>query len=221
VSELSLNSDILAVAIPTVLSITNIVILAYNLKLNRDSTQLRKWADTLQHSNLLVKLEGATEMQISIANIGEIPIDNIETKVEGTIVGGSSHAIFTKNYKSKTMISQKETSTIPLYKTLETFLLAQKLIAIHYEEQPTGETDPYTDETIFFTEKYTHISKPFIMDFSIRIEYSINKAAKIIPKEFRVYYNHIEEFGDPRYGDPECRYSDNFTTRIEEVQWTS
>jgi hypothetical protein len=218
---MSLDYGLVVIAITTVLSITNIVILAYNLKLNRDSTQLRKWVDTLQHSNLLVKLEGTTEMQISITNIGEVPIDNVETKVEGTITIGASHPIFTKNYRSKTMILQKETSIIPLYRALETFLLAQKLIATHYEEQPTGERDPYTDEMVFFKEKYTHITKPFEIDFSIKIEYSINKMAKIIPKEFRVYYNYVEEFGDPGCGDPECRYSDNFTTRIEEIQWTS
>ena len=217
---MSLDTALVTI-IPTALSITNIAILAYNLKLNKDSTQLRKWVDTLQHSNLLLKLEGITEMQISITNIGDIPIDNVKVKVEGIITGGTSHPIFTKDYKSKTMILQKETSTIPLYRVLEPFLLAQKLIGVHYEEQPTGETDPYTDETIFFEEKYTHILKAFSIDFSIKIDYSINNAEKIIPKEFRVYYNYIEEYGDPRYGDPECRYSDNFTTRIEEIQWSS
>ena len=85
---MSLDYGLMAAAIPTVLSITNIVILAYNLKLNRDSTQLRKWVDTLQHSNLLVKLEGIKELQISISNIGEIPIDNIETKAEILSPGG-------------------------------------------------------------------------------------------------------------------------------------
>lgn len=212
--------SLIITVVPTVLSITNAIILAYNLKLNRDSTQLRQWVDTLQHSNLLIKLEGETELQISVTNVGDIPIDKVEIKVEGAITKGTSHFVFTKDYKSKTMILQKATSTIPLYRTLEPVLLAQKLIGNHYEEQSTGDRDEY-GEMILYDQKYTHILDTFTIDFSIKVGYNIHGAAKVIPKEFKVHYNYIEEFGDHRYGDSECRYCDNFRITIEELQWTS
>jgi hypothetical protein len=218
---LSLVDSLIIIGIPTILSIANAIILAYNLKLTRDSNQLSKWVDVLQHSNLLVKLEGTTEIQLSITNVGDIPIDEVEVIIEGKIAKGNSNLIFNKNYKSNTMINQKETSTIPLYKDLEPFLLSSKLMGIHYEEQPTGQRDIYTDELEFYKEKYTHILEEFIFDFSLKIQYSVNKAMKLIPKVIRAHYNYLEEFGDPRYGDSECRYSDNFTINFEEVQWTS
>jgi hypothetical protein len=218
---LSLDSGLFLIGIPTALSIANAIILAYNLKLTRDSNQLSKWVDVLQHSNLLVKLEGTTEIQLAITNVGDIPIDEVEVIIEGKVTKGNSNLIFTKSYKSNTVINQKETSTIPLYKDLEPFLLSSKLIGNHYEELPTGEIDPYTGEETSYNEKYTHIFEEFIIDFSIKIQYSVNKAVKSIPKVIRAHYDYIEEFNDPRYGDSECRYSDNFTIRFEEVQWTS
>ena len=87
---MSFNSDLFLIGVPTALSIANAIILAYNLKLTRDSNQVSKWVDVLQHSNLLVKLEGTTEIQLSITNVGDIPIDEVEVIIEGKITNGNS-----------------------------------------------------------------------------------------------------------------------------------
>lgn len=207
--------------VPLVLSVVNLLVLGYSLKLNRDSVQLKNWAEMLQHSNLLIKLEGITALQISLTNVGNVPIDKIEMKVEGVIQKESKPNFF-KEYTSKTILSEKDTSNIPLFRDLEQYLLNQKMIGIHYEESPTEERDPITDETIFVKEKFTHIVKPFSMDFSLKTIYTVHKATKTIPKEFVVSYNYVPEYGDPaQTGDPECRYCDNFDVSIQEIQWSS
>ena len=207
--------------IPTILSIVNVLILAYNIKLNRGSLQLKQWTEMLQQSGLLIKLEGITDLQISLTNVGEVPIDKIQMKVEGSIQN-KSEPKFNKEYKSKTILSPKGTVNIPLFKELKKYLVAQKMLNIGYEEIPTEEHDLITDELIFVKEKIEHILKPFSMKFSLEAAYTVHKASKKIPKEFLVSYDYIPEYGDPRQtGDPECRYSDNYEVKVQEIQWSS
>ena len=206
--------------VPTILSIVNLLILTYNIKLNRDSLQLKRWVETLQHSNLLIKLEGITDLQISLTNVGEVPIDKIQMKIEGSIQ--NLEPKFNMEPKSKTILLPKDTFNISLFKELEQYLIDQKMLRIHYEDIPSDERDPITDELIFIKEKFKHILKPFSMKFSLQTIYTVHKATKKIPKEFLVSYDYIPEYGDPRRtGDPECRYSDNFEVKIQEIQWSS
>ena len=175
----------------------------------------------LQHSNLLIKLEGITDLQIGVTNVGEVPIDKIQMKIEGSIQN-KPEAKFIKKSKSKTILSPKDTFNIPLFEELEQFLIDQKMLRIHYEEMPTGEHDLFTGEQILLKEKFKHILKPFSMKFCLNTTYTVHDATKKIPKEFVVSYDYIPAYGDPTItGDPECRYSDNYEIRIQETQWSS
>lgn len=206
--------------VPSILSIVNLLVLAYNLKLSRDSLRLKHWVEMLQHSNLLIKLEGITDLQISVTNVGEVSIDKIQMKIEGSIEN-KSEAKFKKKCNSKTILPPKGMFNLPLFKELEQYLIDQKLLRIHYEWMPTGEYDLVTGEHIFIKEKYKHILKPFSMKFSLETTYTVHKATKKIPKEFVVSYNYIPEYGDPSNGDPECRYSDSYEVKIQEIEWSS
>ena len=207
--------------VPIILSIVNLLVLAYNLKLSRDSVHLKHWVEMLQHSNLLIKLEGITDLQISLTNVGEVPIDKIQMKIKGSIQN-KSESEFSIERKSKTILSPKDMFNISLFKKLEQYLIHQKLLRIHYEEMYTGEYDLVTGEHIFFKEKIKHILKPFSMKFSLETVYTVHKATKRIPKEFLVSYDYVPEYGDPsQTSDPECRYSDNYEVRIQEIEWSS
>ena len=107
--------------IPFILSVVNLLVLAYNIKLNRDTLKLRRWVEMLQHSNLLIRLEGITDLQIGLTNVGEVPIDKIQVTTQGSIAD-STKPIFQKSYTSKTILSPKETTNIPLFNDLEKYL---------------------------------------------------------------------------------------------------
>jgi len=218
---LSLDFSWIIPHIPTILSVVTLLVLAYNIKLSRDSLRLKHWVEMLQHSNLLIKLEGVTDLQISVTNVGEIPIDRMQMKIQGSIEK-KAYSEFHKEYESKTILSPKDAFTIPLFKDLEQYLIDKKMLLIKYEEVPSGERDLMTDEDIFVKQRNKHIVTPFAMKFSLETTYTVHRATKKIPKEFQVFYDFIPEYGDLRQtSDPECRYSDNYEVKIEEVLWSS
>ncbi len=209
--------------LPIILSIINVVILAYTLKINKDNSGFSRWVNTIKQSILSMNVVSSPRLQITIANYGEVPIDSISVEAEGIInTEKEQKTVYKKTFDCTSIIMKSEKTYIDLDKDFEKFLLAEDFINQHFEDVPTGETDWLDDEPIYYKETYTHIRKPFTINLSLKTTYKVHNTTKTIAKKYSISYDFIDGYGDPNHlSDYDCQYSDNYEINIYEERWTS
>lgn len=180
-------------AILSALSAILVAIQAYLVyKVDKARFRLESYLGITEKSELTIKPEiqaGPNEV-IMLSNNGQIPIDELEAKIDMIISIKKQQDIpLHLEWQRKTILSPKEVAVLPLFEKLNNFFEEKKLMTTEEFEFPSE--DPETGEDVMDTLSAPRLVKPFSAMLEVEVKSKLQGQAKTTKKKFRLNYNFI------------------------------
>jgi len=161
-------------------------------KVDRARFRLESYLGITEKSELMIKPEiqaGPNEV-IMLTNNGQIPIDELEAKIDMTIsIKKQPDIPLHLEWQRKTILSPKEVAILPLYEKLSNFFEGKKLMTTEEFEFPSE--DPETGEDVMDTLSAPRLVKPFSAMLEVEVKSKLQGQTKTTKKKFRLNYNFI------------------------------
>lgn len=183
-------------AISIVVSVILVAIQAYLVyRVNSSKLALETYVGITKKSRLKVALDTqkASSEKIVLTNIGELPIDEINVKIDFSIslifsspIKFSSDSLHSE-WHNKSILNPEEEMIIPLWQKLTPFLQKKKFLTTKNFEK--SYTDSKTGKDKSYNLEIAELVKPFWMYINLEINSKIQGQSIIIKKKYSLNYD--------------------------------
>lgn len=202
----------------TAISLILVGVQAYLVyRVDRARLKIERYTGIGEKCELEVKpqIQGETNEVIILTNKGTVPIEEMKANLDLTVERRNEADLSLHlEWERKTLLSPKETTTIPLHEKLWDYLTKNNLTKL--SEGPTFTVeDPETGEDVEDTIYTADLIKPFSIMLDIQIASKVQDQTNSIRKKYRLIYSWCDE--------PFPDYEDNYYVTIFEHmgEWTN